>query len=106
MIVQLPLTSDAAQVFVTQLGNVKYQFDVIYNDRAGVWTMTITDFVSQTVLIAGIAVVLGAPLLALYNLEIGELIVSDTSESSRDAGPDDLGTRVCVYWLSADEATA
>jgi len=103
MIVQLPLTSDPAQVFVTQLGDVKYQFDVIYNDRIGIWTMTITDFVTQVVLITGIAIVLGSPLLRPYNLDIGELVVSDTSESSRDAGPDDLGTRVNVYWLSPDE---
>lgn len=106
MILELPVTSDAAQTFVTQLGEVKYQFDVIYNDRSGVWTMTITEFVSQAIIISGLPIVLGQPLLEPYNFGIGELIVSDTSESSRDAGPDDLGTRVKVYWLSPDEVTA
>lgn len=106
MILELPVTSDAAQTFVTQLGEVKYQFDVIYNDRSGVWTMTITEFVSQAIIISGLPIVLGQPLLEPYNFGIGEMIVSDTSESSRDAGPDDLGTRVKVYWLSPDEVTA
>lgn len=103
MILELPITSDAAQTFVTQLGDVKYQFDVIYNDRSGVWTMTIAEFVSQAIVISGLPLVLGRSLLEPYNFGIGELIVSDTSESSQDAGPDDMGTRVKVYWLSPDE---
>lgn len=106
MILELPVTSDAAQTFVTQLGDVKYQFDVIYNDRSSVWTMTITEFVSQAVIISGLPLVLGQPLLEPYNFGIGELIVVDTSESSRDAGADDMGTRVKVYWLSPDEVLA
>lgn len=106
MIIELPITSDAAQTFVTQLGDVKYQFDVIYNDRSGIWTMTITEFVSQVVIISGLPIVLGQPLLEPYNFGIGELLVSDTSESSTDAGADDMGTRVKVYWASEDEVFA
>lgn len=106
MIIELPITSDAAQTFVTQLDDVKYQFDVIYNDRSGVWTMTITEYVAQTVIVNGLPIVLGQPLLEPYNFGIGELLVVDTSGSSRDAGADDMGTRVKVYWASADEVFA
>lgn len=104
MVIELPLTSDAAQTVVTQLGETKYQLDVQYNDRSNRWTLTLTDFVTQTLIAASLPLVLGQSLLEPYNLAIGHLLVVDTSGRDQEAGPDDLGGRVKVYWFSDEEA--
>lgn len=105
MILELPLSSDAAQIFTTQLGEAKYSFDVRYNDRSGVWTLDLYD--ASTVLIAAsLPMVIGQDLLEPYNLGIGSLLCVDTTGQGLDAGPDDLGDRVKVYWFSHDEVTA
>ena len=109
MIIRLPLTSDPAQDFVTQLGSIKYEFYVRYNDRGSFWTMNVTDYVSQTLLIAGMPLVLGCDLLAPYILGNGTMVAVDETGSSTDAGDPssgDLGSRVNVYWFDAAEVQA
>lgn len=104
MIIELPFTSDAAQMFTIQLGGRKYQISAQYNDRNGVWTMDMTDPVVNTPIITGIALTLGNDsLLEPYNFNIGHILIIDTSNMGVDAGPDELGGRVKVYWLSTDE---
>lgn len=106
MIIQIPVTNDPAQDFVMQLGTSKWEFYVRYNDRGNFWTMDITDYNSQTLLVAGMPLVLGTDLLSPYILENGSLIAYDTTGSSTDAGPDDLGQRVMLYWFSPDQVAA
>jgi len=101
-IITLPLNSSVAQRFVTQLGDTKYQFDIRFNDRSRVWSMSITDDASSTLLVSGIAILLGQNLLAPFNLKMGALMVYDESNSGIDAGANDLGSRVNVYWFSQD----
>ena len=103
MIIQLPVTSDPAQDFVINLGTQKWEMYVRYNDRGGFWTMDITDYNSQTSLVTGMPIVLGCDLLAPYTLGNGSMLAYDTTGSGTDAGPDDLGTRVVLYWVSADD---
>lgn len=103
MIIELPLTSDPAQTFTAQLGRVKYIFDVKFNSRSGVWTFDLFDASSKAVMLASIPIVLGVDMLWPYNLGIGRLIAADASNRSLDAGPDDLGTRVKVFWYSTEE---
>ena len=103
MIVELPFSSDAAQTMVTQLGDVKYQIEVKYNDRSGVWTMDLSDFLTQDPIVLSVPLVLGQDLSESYNFGIGRFLVVDTSGRGIDAGPDDLGGRVRVYWFSEDE---
>lgn len=105
MILELPLSSDAAQIFTTQLGEAKYSFDVRYNDRSGVWTLDLYD-ASAVLIAASLPMVIGQDLLEPYNLGIGSLLCVDTTGQGLDAGPDDLGDRVKVYWFSPDEVTA
>lgn len=103
MIVELPLSSDAAQTMITQLGDVKYQIDVKFNDRSGVWTMDVADFLTQVVIIQSMPLVLGQDLMEPYNFTMGRFLTVDTSSRHLEAGPDDLGDRVKVYWFSEDE---
>lgn len=103
MILELPLAADPAQSFTCQLGTVKYFFVVRYNSRNGVWTMDLSYDASREPIIVGVPIVLGVDLLGAYNFNIGSLIAVDTSGTARDATADDLGSRVLLYWVSADE---
>jgi hypothetical protein len=103
MIIALPLSSDPAQSFITQLGNEKYQFDVRWNDRSGVWTMDLTRDSDQAILLQGIPLVLGCDILSSYTLGIGRMLVVDETGTHTDASYNDLGSRVKVYWFSPDE---
>ena len=103
MIIELPLTPDPSQRFTVQLGRVKYDFYVKFNSRSGVWTFDLSVASSKAVLLQSIPIVLGADLLAPYNLAIGRLIATDTSSRGRDATTEDLGTRVKLVWFSIEE---
>lgn len=106
MIMEIPVSSDPAQVFTTQLGDVKYVLDIRFNDRSGVWTLDLYDDVSKALIAASIPLVVGQDLLEPYNFGIGSLLCIDGSGQGSDAGPDDLGDRVKLYWFSADEVSA
>ena len=106
MILELPFSNDPAQVFTTQLDDAKYTFAAKYNDRSGVWTLDLYDGATQQLVAASLPLVLGQDLLEPYNLGVGRLLCVDTSGQGRDAGPDDLGERIKVYWFSPDEVAA
>lgn len=91
MIAELPFTNSPAQKVIVQLGEVKYSFFVKWNGL-GFWTMDIGD------LIVGIPLLLGTELLEPYNFGIGRMIVVDDSGQGLDAGIDDLGNRIKVFW--------
>ena len=103
MICVLPLTNDPVQQVVTTLGDITYQLYLRWNDRASFWTMDITDYNSQTPLITGMPLLLGCDLWDAFAMNNGSLIVWDESGSGVDASYDDLGSRINVYWFSADE---
>ena len=102
MIGEMPFTSEAESVSF-QLGNKKYLFETAYNDRSGVWTFDMYDDPTHELIIASIPLVLGQDLLEPYTLGVGRIICIDSSGQGLDAGPDDLGNRVKVYWYSEDE---
>lgn len=101
MIGEIPFIS-AAQSVTVQLGGAKYQFKTRYNSRSGVWTFDLYD-ASQQLMVASVPMVLGQDLLEPYNFGIGRIICIDTSRQGIDAGQNDLGNRVKVYWFSEDE---
>lgn len=105
MIVELPFSSDPAQSMVTLLGDVKYRLEVKYNDRSGVWALSIYDATTGDEILSSLPLVLGQDLLEPYNFDMGRILVVDHSGQSVDAGPEDLGDRIKVYWFSSDEVT-
>ena len=100
MIIQLPLTSEPSQNLTVQLGAAKYDIYVRWNDRANVWCLDFTDNITSITFLSGIPLVLGADLFFPYAANIGSLVVNDEDNTGMDAGPDDLGNRIQVYWLS------
>ena len=64
------------------------------------------DAATQQPIIASAPLVLGQDLLEPYNFGVGSIFCVDTTGHGLDAGPDDLGERVKVYWFSPDEVIA
>jgi hypothetical protein len=106
VILELPFSNDPAQVFTIQLGDAKFVFDSKYNDRSGVWTLDLYDAATKALIVASLPLVIGQDLLEPYNFDMGSILCVDTTGQGMDAGPDELGDRVKVYWFSADEVTA
>lgn len=102
MIGELPFIS-APQSVTVQLGSAKYRFKTQFNSRSGVWTLDLYDGASQQLMVASVPMVLGQDLLEPYNFGIGRIVCIDTSKQGAEAGPNDLGVRVKVYWVSEDE---
>jgi hypothetical protein len=102
----LPFTSDPARSFTTQLGDEKHTIEARYNDRSESWTFDIVRDADQVTLVTGVPLLLGGDMLAPYSLLIGGLVAADLGGTDTDAGPDDLGDRVIVVWLSNDELIA
>jgi hypothetical protein len=102
MIGELPLTTDCPQSFNCQLGETTYQFNLIWNDRSSVWMMDIINPTTQTPIISGLALVLGADLLEDSALGIGALVVVDETGTGTEASVTSLGDTTNVYWISPD----
>jgi hypothetical protein len=103
MIQQLPLTTDCPQSFNCQLGDVTYQFNLIWNDRSSVWMLDILNAATQVPIISGLALVLGADLLEKYALGIGAFVLVDETGTGTEATLTSLGSSTNLYWVSPDE---
>jgi hypothetical protein len=106
--ITLPLTADPNRTFTTVVNNTRYQVTTRWNDRAGVWLLDLDDPSTGLNLASGIPLVLGADLLAGFAPQLGSMLVVDTNADPGlgvDAGIDDLGTRVQVFWFNPGEVT-
>jgi hypothetical protein len=100
---EVPFTSDYDQRFITQLGDDKYLIDARWNERGQAWTFDLTRDSDQVQVLAGAPLLIGQDVLAPYALGIGGLLVTDLGKLDTDAGPEDLGTRVIVTYVTPDE---
>ncbi|MDR0233588.1 MAG: hypothetical protein LBI31_02090 [Zoogloeaceae bacterium] len=100
---EIPFSDAPAQVFQTELDGRRLEFTALWNDRSNVWTMDIADAITGEVLAKSLPIVLGQDILAAYNFGLGALVAVDTGNTGMDAGPDDLGQRVKVWWMSPEE---
>lgn len=98
---EIPLSSDAEQIFSIPLDGTLYNFRVIYNTRLGVWSMDISQ--GSTELCNGITLVSGVDLLSSYRLDLKYLYVFNIVDPSQDATADNLGTDVRLYKLTEEE---
>jgi hypothetical protein len=99
----LPFQPDPARDFTVQLGDLKYTLEARYNERSESWTFDVVRDVDQVTLLTGVPLLLGQDMLAPYSLNIGGLLAADLGNTNTDAGPDDLGDRLIVTWLSPEE---
>jgi len=102
----LPLVPSTPNYRVsTTLDGVQYILEVRWNGRAGVWYLDLLD-IDEDPIAMGIAVLLGSALgvrTTDARFPPGALIAADTSGEGRDAGFDDMGDRVAVFYYEASE---
>lgn len=92
----------------TTIENVQYVLDVRWNARDGAWFMDVSDSTAVPIAL-GIKLVLGIALgrrITDARFPTGLLYAADLSNQGLDATLDDLGTRVVIQYLTADELTA
>ena len=107
----IPFTSDPANIFTVQLGDGnKYDFETRYNegygDVIGFWTFDLTRNLDGVRLVTGVKLLVSQDLIEPYALGMGRIIAFDESNADVEAGADDLGDRVKVYWFAAGELEA
>lgn len=107
-VVSLPLQPSNPNYRVgTTLDGEAFLFDMRWNERDQAWYMDILlDDDEETPLRRGVKVVIGSLLgnrCTSSRFPKGALVVVDTSGERRDAGLDDLGTRVQVHFFPASE---
>ena len=103
MSVIVPFTSDdRAYEFTCALGGTTYRFDVRWNERGGFWAFDLYLDSNDTLLVAGLPILLGCDILGPYRyLGIGGLFAVDMNASQQKGSPNDATTNVLV---SADAA--
>ena len=92
-----------AAVATVALGGAKYDFTARYNDKWEAWTFDLVRTADQVPLLSQVPILIGGDILEPYALLMGAVVATDLSGASLDAGPEDLGDRVTVTWLSPDE---
>lgn len=106
MAFQLPVVANSAHFQVgVELDRVSYQLRLRWNPRLEVWVLDVLD-ADGAQLAAGVRVVVNVPLLdrlGYEGLPAGTLIPIDTSDQDLDAAFGDLGRRVVLLYLTADE---
>lgn len=116
MILDLPFRPSVANYrFGTAIGDFSYIFDVHWNSRdnfnletgkpEGAWYFAVREQ-DLTLIIASVKIVLGTYLGRRRNHRLfrqGVFVVADTSGERRDAGFDDLGTRVVVRYIPQND---
>lgn len=96
MKLELALSDDPAQEWVTALDGVKYLFQVQLNTRSDSWTLDINT--EQDVpLSLGIPLVLGADLLANHRVMAGMLFLVDYTGTGDDPTGDNLSSYGLIW---------
>lgn len=106
MSITIPLRASLANYeFNTTINEVTYAFSMRWNARDSAWYMDILE-VDQTPVVYGVKIVLGTYLGRTTNHPLfrsGVMTVTDTTGVGREAGFDDIGSRVVVQWYSNAE---
>lgn len=109
-VVQLPIDSSSYNYTVaTALDDTVYQIDVRWNDVLQLWYLDLLD-IDRNMIVSGIAIVIGCALggqCVDARMPPGVIMVADLSAAAtgappRDAGVDDLGSRVVVLYYPVD----
>jgi len=101
----IPTRTDLANYSMqVDLEGVTYRFDFRFSEREGFWYFDLLD-VAGSMIRAGVKVVTGMSLTRLLRdtrRPPGELAVMDTTDQDREAGFEDLGEEILLFY--ADQA--
>ncbi len=87
--------------FGITIEGAQYLFDLTWNDRDAAWYLDVRN-VDESAIVVGIRIVLGTFLGRLCQaapFTTGVLVAIDTSNQSKEATLDDLGTRVSLRYF-------
>ena len=100
-IVKLPVSSEFPNFkFNTELDEEAFIFSFRLNERMDRWVMSISDAI-ETPLIMGIPVLLGVPFYEQFknpSLPKGRLFAINPESANIEAGSEDLGKSVFIYY--------
>jgi hypothetical protein len=103
-IIQIPLRNDLdAYDFSIDLEGLTYNFEVEFNTRTGLWSMSIFDS-DLNLLIAGVPMVVNSDLTSRFNrrsLPPGFLMLYDTSGKNVECTKSDFGSRCVLLYQEA-----
>jgi len=102
--IEIPLTSEAEQIFTIELNSVVFSFRVIYNTRLGIWSADISSGGNE--LVNGVALVTGLDIMAPYNIGLTNLYVINIAVNNAEANSSNLGTDVRLYQLTDEEVSS
>ncbi len=109
MATQLPfIPSEFDYTVNTVIEGTEFIFDVRWNGRDSAWYMDLLD-VDGVMIRAGMKIALGSPMgirVADASFPDGFFSPSDLSNTGVDAGFDDLGVRVVVFFFTNEELSA
>lgn len=104
----IPVTQSPYYEQVTTLEGTNYRFTFKWNKREGYWYFDLAD-ADAVPIRSGIKCVLGTLLLKRVTdarRPPGEIACVDVTASGQDAGFDDFGSRVLLYYFTAAEVKA
>ena len=101
----IPTTTDPAQIFTLDLDDVRCVFDIQYNDRSEIYTLTLTNDTTGQIYFEGEPLVLGTDILEPYNYNLGIMGMVDMTNKGVEANPDNFGITTLLIWVSTDELT-
>ncbi len=103
----IDLTNDGEQNFTVELEEVIYRFRVYFNDRSSSWSLDIADEEDNDI-VHGLRCVLGQNILEGLNLDLGAIVVHDTTGTGVEAGIDSFqdGTHLMISFTQEEVDSA
>jgi len=103
MSVQIPILANIpAQTFDISLDGISYNMTAKWNSRSEFWTLDILDE-DDNVIILGLCLKLGTFLLKQFNLNIGELIVVDDTNTGTESSLTNIGVSTSLVYFTQEE---
>jgi hypothetical protein len=106
---QIQIPSGFASSQTLSLDGVLFTLELRWNSRAQAWSMDLYDAASN-LLAGGLRLVADTPLLERFgkrdDFPAGDFIAFDSSAQGLDPGYEDLGTRVSLLYVTAEEVAA
>lgn len=105
-VLQLPVRSDfKAYDFQIQLEGATYTLRFTFNERMEIWIMSIADSADVEIL-SSIPIFTNLPLIQQFTIDglpPGEFIALDETGENRDAGFNDLGNDIKLFYSESNE---
>jgi len=98
----LPVTSSPEQRLSTIIDGIRYLFRIIYNSRAGTWSLSINTTQNEAI-INGVVLVGGVNLLGHVDIGISNMFTINVNDENQDATFDNFASDVVITILTDDE---